>query len=131
MAAGPDGVTLEVIWICAVTLRVESASLVATTLTGFCEGTFAGAKNVTLAEDAPVGGEQGEADVVQICPTLVLPFATPLTIHVTFASEEPVTVGVSVSCCDVATLALDGEIESATPLAMVIEADAEALSETA
>ncbi len=116
---------------CAVALRVESASLVATTLTGFCAGVFAGARNTTAAEAAPAGGEQGVADAAQICPTLALPFGTPFTVHVTFASGDPVTVGVRVSGCDVATLTLDGEMETATPLAIAIAAEAETLPETA
>src|ERR1700749_254834 len=106
---------------CAAPLRDESASLVATTLTGFCDGTVAGATYTTLLGDAPLGGEHGLVEFAQICPTVVLPLSTPFTVHVTFVSEEPVTVGVSVSCCAVATLALDGEIETATPLAMLID----------
>lgn len=131
MAAGPDGVTLDVIWTCAVALRVESASLVATTLTGFCEGRFPGATNVTLTEDPPVGGAQGETDVVQIWPTLALPFGTPFTDHETFTSDDPVTVGVSVSCCDVAILALVGESETTTPLTIAMDAEAETPPATA
>ena len=50
---------------------------------------------------------------------------------VTFASGEAVTVGVSVSCCDVARLALVGEITTATPLAIVTDAEAEVPPETA
>ena len=107
------------------------ASLVATMLTGFCEGTFAGATKTTEAEAELLGGEHGLADVVQICPTLVLPFGTPFTDHETFASDDPVTVGVSVSCCDVAMLALVGEIETATPLTIAMDAEAETLPATA
>jgi hypothetical protein len=131
IAAGPEGVTFGMIWICAVAFRVESASLAATMLTGFCEGTFAGARKTTEAEAELLGGEHGLADVAQIWPTPVLPFGTPFTDHETFASDDPVTVGVSVSCCDVAMLALVGEIETATPLTIAMDAEAETLPATA
>lgn len=43
----------------AVPLRVGSAALVAVTLTGFDEGTAAGARKSTLPEAGPVGAMHG------------------------------------------------------------------------
>jgi hypothetical protein len=94
--------------ISAVALRLGSAWPVATTSTGFCAGADAGARYITLPAAAPPGATQGLASDWQICPTNGLPFAMPFTNHVTLASVEPLTDGVSMIDCDGAREAEDG-----------------------
>ena len=67
----------------ALALREASAALVAVTVTGFAGGRLAGARKSTLPAIGPVGETQGFEPVMQICPTVALPFTTPFTDQVT------------------------------------------------
>jgi hypothetical protein len=94
MDAAPVGPVMMTI---ALPVRVESAALVAVTVTGFDAGTIAGARKSMLPEAAPVGARHGTVAGWQIWPRIVFPLVTPLTDQVTAVLEEFVTVGVSVT----------------------------------
>jgi len=81
----------------AMPVRVESAALVAVTVTGSDVGTVAGARKSMLPEAATVGAMHGTVAVWQIWPRSMFPLAVPLTDQVTAVFEEFVTVGVSVT----------------------------------
>ena len=80
-------------------LAVESAALVAVTVTAFGDGGTAGAVWSPAA---------------LMVPTALFPPVTPFTAQVMFLFVEPVTVAVKVDVCPVSREALWGEIETAT-----------------
>jgi hypothetical protein len=67
---------------------------------------------------------QGFDANTQIWPTVALPLATPFTVHETFASAEPTTVGVRVMDCEGAIVAEAGATETVTSLTIVTVAAA-------
>ena len=105
---------MAVVLVPAETVIIEVAlcdgavTLVATTATGFCEGADAGATYVTLPAEGPAGVVHGLEPDSQIWPMVVLPLARPFTVQVTFASAEPVTVGVRLTLPEGATVAVAG-----------------------
>jgi hypothetical protein len=115
----------------AVPRRVGSAELVAVTLTGFDEGTAAGARKSTLPEAGGAGAMHGMEPGWQIWPRIAFPLAIPLTVQVTAVFSVFVTVGVSVVLWVIATDAPEGATVTPTPLTIVTVADTVAAPATA
>jgi hypothetical protein len=80
----------------ALPLRVGSATLVAVTVTGFDEGTTAGARKSMAPEAGPIGAMHGTVKCWQIWPRIVFPLTAPFTDHVTAVFDVSATAGVSV-----------------------------------
>jgi hypothetical protein len=112
----------EEIVIVAVALFVGSATLVATTDTGFCAGADEGATYTTLPANPPAGTKHGLVPASQASPTAEFPFVTPFTVHVTFRFGEPATDGVSVTVPNVATVAVAGATLTDMSLVRVMDA---------
>jgi hypothetical protein len=110
---------------------VESAALVAVTVTGSDEGTTAGARKSTLPGTGPAGATQGTEAGWQIWPRVALPSGIPLTDHVTAVFDVPVTVGVSVVRWVIATDTAEGATVTLTVLTIVTVADTVAAPATA
>ena len=116
----PDGPVMITI---AVPLRVGSAALAAVTLTGFDDGTDAGARKSTLPEAGPVGAVHGTEAVWQIWPRVAFPLRTPFTVQVTAVFAVLVTVGVNVVRWAMATDAPEGATVTLTALTIVTDAE--------
>lgn len=65
---------------------------------------------------------------MQIWPTATLPFAMPLTAHVTVVSCVPATVAANIACCVAAKVAVGGETLTVIPRPLVSVTVAAALS---
>jgi hypothetical protein len=115
----------------AVPLRVGSAALAAVTLTGFDEGTDAGARKSTLPEAGPAGAMHGTEAGWQICPRIASPLRIPLTVQVTATFGVLVTVGVNVVRWVIATDTAEGATVTLTALTIVTVAETVAAPATA
>jgi hypothetical protein len=115
----------------ALPLRVGSAALVAVTVTGFDEGTTAGARKSMAPEPGPVGATHGTVKCWQIWPRIVFPLTTPFTDQVTAVFEVLATAGVSVTRWLIATEVADGATVTLTLLTIVTAAEAIAFPATA
>ena len=129
--ASAEPVAPEEITIVAVAFFVGSATLVASTITGFCDGGVAGAMYRTLPANPLGGAEQGLVPDWQSSPTDELPFVIPFTVQVTPRFVDPKTVGVSVTLPNSATVAVAGATLTDTLLTRVIDAAALALPDVA
>lgn len=94
--------------ICAFMNCVGSASLAAVSVTGFGEGTSAGARYSTVPAGAVFTTWHGLEATTQICPTTVLPPAIPATCQITFEFEVPETAAVNGCRCPTAAVTADG-----------------------
>ncbi len=105
--------------ICALALCDGFAWLTAARVTGFGEGTDAGARNSTLLAGALVTTTHGFDATTQICPTAALPPAMPPACHVTFVFALPVTLAVNICRWLTARVAEVGESEMLAVLVSV------------
>src|SRR5579871_2064988 len=102
-----------------------SASLVAVMVTGFGEGTPAGARYSMLPPLVASSGWQGFDPAAQICPTAVFPPGTPLTCQVTVSFGVLLAVAAKVCAPPMASIALAGAMTTVIPekIAMVTLAE--------
>jgi hypothetical protein len=82
--------------ICALAVCDGFAALTAERVTGFGDGTDAGARYSTLPAGAVVTTTHGFDPTAQTCPTLALPPATPPISHMTFVFALPETLAVNI-----------------------------------
>ena len=109
----------------ALPVLVGSATLAAVRVTVLGIGWLSGARKSTT-DSLPDGGAQGLEDGAQTCPTVELPFATPLTAQVTARFDVPVTVAVKVSRCPTGMEAEAGETVTMTGVGFTMVTVAEA-----
>ena len=114
--SGPTGPEIATI---AFPLFDASARLVATSVTGFVAGTAAGARKSTLPLTGPAGAAHGFEPLKQTCPTTVLPFGTPFTVHLTAVSDVLATFAVNDLRWLTETVADPGETLTLTVLVTV------------
>jgi hypothetical protein len=96
---------------------------VAVSVTGFGEGTAAGARYSTVPAGAVLTTWQGLDPTTQICPTSVLPPGIPATCQTTFEFGVPETVAVNGCRFPTALVTLEGLNVSVAELVNVTVAD--------